>query len=73
MIEQTKEGYIIKEVRGTRPLWDFPVIAVLFPRIYRIIMAVLGRRTAVGKPSESKVKITEIRRTEEGWQILEYG
>jgi len=73
MVEQTEEGYVIKERQPGRPLWDFPIIAVFFPRIYRIIMIILGRRTAIGKQSESRVKITEIRRTEEGWQILEYG
>lgn len=48
-----------------------PLIAVLFPRLYGLIQRLRRRPLFTRNRSRLETKITEIRRTEKGYSILE--
>ena len=73
-VENTGNGYIIRDAVPTRNSnVPFPILAILFPRLHNILMIIFGRFGFGGTQQPSRTRITEIRRTNEGWQILEYG
>jgi len=73
-VERTEEGYVIKEEvpQPSRP--RFPLLALFFPRLYNLLMLLFGGLFGFSfyGTYRPRTRITEIRRTEEGWQILEY-
>lgn len=73
-IKNTGNGYVIRDtVPAQGSNVPFPILAVLFPRLHNILMIIFGRFGFGGVQQPSRTRITEIRRTDEGWQILEYG
>ena len=81
-IERTENGYIVKSqpekympgVFGSffnrRAEQPFPLLSILFPRLFAIISMIFGFRTSTYH--RPRTRITEIIRSDDGWRILEY-
>lgn len=65
-----KKPQVIKSSTDSerKPIWG-----ILFPRLYAIVQRIRSRRTIFNRNvSKSKTKITDIRRTEKGYTIVEH-